>query len=134
MDLREIPEDSVISFPDGVPGLGDCRRFVLLRPDDLGPIVLLQSVEDEMVSLPLIPAAVVHAEYKLHLETEDRDALEAEESDELAPLAVVILPGEGGVAACNLYAPIVVNFRSRKGRQILQGESDYPTVFPLGAA
>ena len=131
MGLREIPEESVIEFPDGVPGLGELRRFVLLRPDDLGPIVVLKSVEDERVSLPLVPAEAVHPGYELHLEEEARQALQVEATDDLAALAVVVLAGEGGVAACNLYAPIVVNFRSRIGRQVLQGESEYPMVFPL---
>ena len=133
MGLPEIPEESVIEFPDGVPGLGELRRFVLLRPDDLGPIVLLQSVEDEQVSLPLVPAEVVHPEYQLRLGDAELRAISAERTDELAALAVVVLSSESGVAACNLFAPIVVNFKARIGRQILQADSDYPMVFPLTA-
>lgn len=133
MDLPEIPEDSVIEFPDGVPGLGELRRFVVLRPDDLGPFVLLQSVENAEISLPLVPAQAVHQDYRLNLEEADRVALGAESDEGLAALAVVVLPSAGGAAACNLFAPIVVNFRKRLGRQVLQAESDYPTVFPLSA-
>ena len=134
MDLPEISPDSVIEFPDGVPGLGELRRFVVLRPDDVGPLVLLQSVEDREVSLPLVPAAAVHAEYRLNLDAADLEALGADSSAGLAALAVVILPGAGGAAACNLFAPIVVNFEKRLGRQVLQAGSEYPTVFPLVGA
>ena len=29
-DPNEIPEDKVILFDEGIPGLPDCRRFVIL--------------------------------------------------------------------------------------------------------
>ena len=45
--------------------------------------------------------------------------------------AVLVLPGEDLPPNCNLFAPIVVNVATRKAKQVLQLDSDYPTAFPL---
>ncbi len=131
MDADGIPADSIITFPDGLPGLGELRRFVLQRPDDCAPIVLLQSVENELVSLPLIPAASVRADYRLEVDDDDLRRLEAKRAAELTALVVLVLAGGSGVATCNLFAPIVVNPQARLGRQVLQTGSDYPSSCPL---
>src|SRR5712691_2327630 len=50
-DAEEIPEDKVILFEEGIPGLPDCRRFVIL---DLAPdsaFQVLQSVDTPDVSM-----------------------------------------------------------------------------------
>jgi flagellar assembly factor FliW len=46
---------------------------------------------------------------------------------------VLVLPGADHPPTCNLLAPIVINTRTLVAKQILQVESDYPSVFPLTA-
>lgn len=125
------PAESVIEFPKGLPGLGELTRFVLLEPDGLGPIVLLQSLDDEHVSLALAPTASVHPEYELRLGPAELDVLGAATVDELASFAVLTLPGDGRPAACNLAAPVVLNPVKRLGAQVLQTWNTYPTVHRL---
>ena len=40
-------------------------------------------------------------------------------------------PAATSPPACNLMAPIVMNPKNRLAKQVLQIESDYPSVFPL---
>lgn len=126
-----VPAESVIEFPEGLPGLGELRRFVLLEPDGLGPIVLLQSLDDEHVSLPLAPTGSVFPEYELRMGPRELSALGAETVGELATFAVLTLPGGDRPAACNLAAPVVLNPTKRLGAQVLQTWSDYPTFHEL---
>jgi len=128
---QPAPEESVIDFPGGLPGFGELTRFVLLEPDGLGPIVLLQSLDDEHMSLPLAPTASVHPEYELRLGAAELEALGAERVEELASFAVLTLPGDGRPAACNLAAPVVLNPAKRLGAQVLQTWSSYPTFHQL---
>ncbi len=135
MSLPEnIPESAVVTFPDGVPGLADAKRFLILRPDGLDPIVMLQSVDAPDVSLPAIPMHAVRADYRLCMPDGDRRAIEMAETMtevDLVCLAVLILPGENHPPACNLAAPIVINPNNRLARQVLQVESEYPALYPL---
>lgn len=130
-----IPESAVITFPDGLPGLGDSHRFLILQPEGLDPIVLLQSVEQENLSLPAAPAFSVRPDYQLRISDVDRVQLAVEPEvpeSELVCLIVLIL-SEGGQTSCNLAAPIVINPKNRLARQVMQLENDYPALCSLGS-
>ena len=140
--LGDIADESIITFPEGLPGLDDCKRFVILRPEGIEPILLFQHVGDEDLSLPVIPVKAVREDYQLHLSHGDRKLLGFPDEPGLpenAPclpenalcLAVLVLPGEDLPPNCNLFAPIVVNVATRQAKQVLQLDSDYPTAFPL---
>lgn len=132
--LDDIPEEGVITFPEGVPGLTASTRFVILRPEDMDPILVLQNVEDENVSLPLIPVHAVVGDYRLKLSSRDRDMLGLSSGADLSGLlclAVLILAGASRPAACNLFAPLVVNPATRLAKQVAQLSSDYPSLHSL---
>jgi len=134
---NHVPPESVVTFPEGIPGLSGKQGFVILRSDEMEPIAVLQSVEDEHVSLPVIPVHAVAEDYRLTLTEDDRAALEASPDQDLASfvcLAVLILPAAETPAACNLLAPIVINPASMRGKQVLQVESGYSALQPLEAS
>jgi len=133
--LEDIPEEGVITFPEGVPGLTSSTRFVIMRPEDMDPILVLQNVEDENVSLPLIPVHAVIRDYSLKLSGRDREVLglsSGAEQSRLLCLAVLILPGARRPAACNLFAPLVINPATLLAKQVAQLSSDYPSLHSLG--
>lgn len=128
--------EAVITFAEGVPGLPEFRRFVVVRPEGLEPIVLLQSVDDEHLTLPALPVGSVIENYRLQVDDSDRHELELDgdaDTSKLVCLAVLTLPGEQNPPAVNLFAPIVINPENRRARQVLQLASGYPSVYPLGA-
>ena len=133
--LGDIADESIVTFPEGLPGLDDCKRFVILRPEGIEPILLFQHVGDEDLSLPVIPVQAVREDYQLHLSAGDRKLLgfpqEPGMPENALCLAVLVLPGGDLAPNCNLFAPIVVNVATRQAKQVLQLDSDYPTASPL---
>ena len=133
--LADIADESIVTFPEGLPGLDDCKRFVILRPEGIEPILLFQYVEDENLSLPVIPVSAVRDDYQFQISSGDRELLGFPDGLDISEtalcLAVLVLPGEDLPPNCNLFAPIVVNVATRKAKQVLQLDSDYPTAFPL---
>ncbi len=134
-ELLELPENSVITFPEGLPGFEDSRKFVLLQPEELAPLFLFQSVTEEHVSVPVVPVQMMVKDYRLHVGSEDRDILELTEDPRVGEnvfcLVVIILSREKQPPTYNLFAPIVINAATRRGKQIMQIDSDYPSVLPL---
>jgi flagellar assembly factor FliW len=131
----ELPAGSVVFFPEGLPGFETARRFVLLEHGECEPVLLLQNVENDALSLPLIPAQFVDPAYQLQVESGDRELLGFSEPPQLGSavcLLVLILAGKGTAPRCNLFAPIVINPASMRGKQVMQIGSSYPSVFPLG--
>lgn len=134
VDRLEAPPESVITIPGGLPGLSAMEQVVLIEPEDLAPILLLQSLQDKELSLPVIPAHAVVADYQPTLDVLDRQALglnDDEPDPSLLQLVVVVVDSLEGAAACNLFAPIIIHPDKRIGRQCLQLGSDFPSLFRL---
>lgn len=131
-------ENAIIEFPEGLPGFGDQRHFVLLRPPGLHPVLLLENISEKSASLAVVAVEAVDQTYKLTMTPEDRELLGLNTTPELAKnvlcLAVIILAGQGKAPTCNLLAPIVINPANRRAKQIVQMESDYSIAHPLTGA
>jgi flagellar assembly factor FliW len=130
--LGEIPDSAVLTFSRGLPGL-DAHEFVILKPDGLEPIVLLQSVDNPDIGLPVIPCRSVIAGYEVQLEEGDLDELAiADQGDppSLLYLAVLLMGSDSG-PYCNLAAPIVINAANNRGCQVAGVGSSYATLHPL---
>lgn len=134
MESREhIPESAVVVFHDGLPGV-DGREFVILKPDGLEPIVLLQSLDEPSVGIPAIPCASVIQGYQIDMEQLDRDGLGlvSDEGDpELLYLAVLLVDGHENGPCCNLAAPIVINPSNNRGRQVTRLDGAYGALHPI---
>jgi flagellar assembly factor FliW len=130
-----LPEGSVLSFPEGLPGFETARQFVLLRHEEFEPMLLLQNVEDNTLSVPVIPAQFVDSDYKLQVPASDAELLGFAEPPRLGGdvvcLLVLVLAGQGGAPKCNLFAPIVINPANLRAKQIMQIGSSYSSLFPL---
>ena len=127
--------DTEIRFPEGLPGFESYGPFVLVHSEEYAPVHFLQAVADGDVSLPVLPVQSVDPDYHLSLTTQDRDLLELENEarlgEDIVCLTVLVLSGGDKPPACNLMAPIVMNPKNRLAKQVVQIESDYPSVFPL---
>ena len=121
----------VISFPLGVPGFEQCRRFVMLDTEEWAPLRYLHAV-DEPVSFLVIDPRLVMPGYRCVLSQTDLVRLGATEQDVLLWLAIVSVD-ESGNAFANLRAPIVVNPGRMLGFQVMPHNSLYPLRHPLAS-
>ena len=133
MELQgNIPDSAVLTFGRGLPGL-DAHQFVILKPDGLEPIVMLESVDNPGIGLPAIPCRSVIAGYEVQLDEDDRAELAITDEDvepSLLYLAVLLIGTDSG-PYCNLAAPIVINAANNRGCQVGGVDSPYSTLHPL---
>ncbi len=127
----EIDPDTVISFPDGLPGFPDVRGITLIKVSDEQPFYWLQDVDrGDLAFLAVVPWEYF-PEYELALTDEDESALEVEDPADLLVLALVTVDRDVPLVTANLLGPIVINQGKRLARQtVLLG--DYSTRTPLG--
>lgn len=138
------PADSeaIVHFPEGLPGLEDTKHCRILRQEDLDPILLLQDTDHSEVCLPVVLAKAMWPDYEVGIGDEDMELLGASESDleQLLCLAVITFgtfgaeSGEEPTASCNLFAPIVIHPGTRRAKQIMQLDSDYPSAMRVAAS
>lgn len=123
----------VLTFPNGVPGLGGADRFALVSLDEAGLVYSLRSVDEPALRLLVVPPGPYVPDYAPEID-DDAVALLGLESAEDALLLLVLTPGEtAATATVNLLAPIVVNLRTRVAAQVVLAGTDLPVRAPLAA-
>jgi flagellar assembly factor FliW len=142
----EVDETKVLTFPHGLLGFDDMRRFALVETHDSGFYFWLQSLDDPgLAFLTAVPWPFFPG-YEFELPDADRDALGLVEPDDGAdddnPTMVLCLLTVDSAAAddpsheitANLLGPLVINTASRMGRQVVLVDGDFTTRAPLVAA
>jgi len=79
----------------------------------------------------IVDVHLFNPEFQVEISNEGLAELEIGQTDPVLILAVVTIPsGRPEQATANLRAPLVVNLRTRKGKQLILNES-LPLRFPL---
>lgn len=126
-----VPRDTLILFPQGIFGFAGERNFVLLPAAREG-VYWIQDVNDGGLALLLVDPFKFFPDYAADLNTEGHRIIDADDSSEMAVLAVVTLPRENSMGCTvNLQGPIIINFTSRKACQVILDEDGYGTKCPI---
>ena len=126
-----VDAGQVITFPLGLPGFEQCRKFVVVDSEEWAPLRHLHAVEAP-VSFLVVDPRIVMPGYRCVLSQTDLVRLGAAESDVLLWLAIVTVD-ESGNAWANLRAPIVVNPGRMLGYQVMPHNSLYPLRHTLAS-
>ncbi|MBD0384180.1 flagellar assembly protein FliW [Paenibacillus sedimenti] len=129
----EIQEDQIIHFPSGMPGFEDYSRFVLLHLDDEIPFSYLQSVDDGNISFIIANPFTFYPEYEFELSQIAKDELDIKSEEDVMVFGIITVhqqSGDGEITM-NLLAPIVMNPKLRKAKQVVLHDTAYKTKHKL---
>ncbi len=116
-------------FPHGLPGLEDFRLFYVEPIPGNRLFCLLQSMEEEEVGLILVDPFPFFSDYNVDLlETDKRDLRLSSEKDMVIFTTVTV---EGEQLCTNLAAPILINLKSKRGKQIVISQRTGQMRMPL---
>lgn len=124
-------ESEVLTFPWGLPGFGSLRRFLALNLEGQQNFVWLQSLDDVNVALPTADPWSIFGDYAPHLPPYAMSSLDLKRPEDFATLCVVVVSPGAVEMTMNLLAPIVVNLRTRIGRQITLETGGYSVRTPI---
>lgn len=127
----EYEENSVITFYKGIPGFNELKKFVLINLDEYEPFKLLQSIEDDEISLIVVSPYEFFDEYEIKLNDETIKNLNIKSSEEVLILTTVTLNSDVKKITTNLQGPIILNTSNNFGEQIVLDDSKYKVKSPL---
>ncbi len=130
----EVPEEKILCFDEGVPGFPQLRRFAMLEFEDVKPFSYLQSLDDPPIALLVVNPFLIHPSYRFELGETDARSLQAQKLDDVSVFVVATIPENTSDATINLMAPVLINEKSRRGRQVILLDSHYAVRHPLFAA
>jgi len=118
-------QDEVIEFPWGIPGFSKLHQFVALSLDEQPNFVWLQSLDDLNVALPTADPWSVFPDYDPKVPPYAKTVLAIGSPQDVAILCVVVVTKGAEEMYMNLLAPVVVNMKTRRGRQVTLEGAEY---------
>jgi flagellar assembly factor FliW len=115
----------VIAFPWGLPGFPEMHRWLILSLDSQPAYLWLQSLDDPKLALPAADPWMVFEKYDPKLPSYAFAALEIADPEDFTLLCVVVVSPGAEEMTMNLMAPIMVNLKSRRARQVVLDGSRY---------
>lgn len=124
-------ETEVFEFPWGLPGFAHLRRFLALSLREQQNFIWLQSLDDLSFALPTADPWSIFPDYDPKMPAYATSALDLQKPDDFTILGVVVVSKDAAEMTMNLLAPVVVNLKTRRGRQIMLENPNYPVRQPI---
>jgi flagellar assembly factor FliW len=121
-------EKDVITFPEGLIGLPNLRRMVIVRQAEIEPLMWLVSL-DEAAAFVVADARALFPGYA---PAPPADSIIGDDS--LVVLATVLISPQWEASTINLRAPLFVSAATMLGAQVILGDDSYSVGEPLPLA
>ncbi|MFP4113350.1 MAG: flagellar assembly protein FliW [Spirochaetota bacterium] len=122
----EVSERQVITFPVGIFGFEELRRYALLDAAQEG-FYWLQSLDDPAIAFIMLNPYDLRPDYVLDVADEDLEAIEYESDEDVLAFAIVTIPEDETKISANLQGPIVINRVKQLGRQAISLDQTWKT-------
>lgn len=130
--MIEIDEKEFIYFPEGIPGLENSKKFVLIGNNSGEEVFFwLQSVDTPELCFVVTDPFMVYDGYGIDLEDDDVSLLQIADANKVLTLAIVIIPEKIDEIRVNLKAPILINVEKKLGKQVIQKNENLPIRYYL---
>ena len=125
----EIAEDRVITFPKGLLGFSEQKKYCLFEPAEDACFFWLQSLEDPALAFVVTDPSQFVGAYSVPIRPEQMTELGLEKLDD-AQVFVVVNKVDQNLTG-NLQGPLVINTANRLGEQFVLAERKWTTRHTL---
>lgn len=121
----EAGEDRIIHFTVGMPGFCHLYRYVLVEQREQLPFRWLQAVDDPGLAFLVIRPEEFLPSYEPPVPEAELQGLGLESLQEAEVYCLVAVPEDPRQMTANLRAPVLINPKNRKARQVILADGGY---------
>ncbi len=126
-----IEKENIINFENGMLGFEDLNQFVMVNIEECLPFEWLVSVKDPSVAFPILNPMPFFTDYDPMKSIGDLSSLGTKDTKKIEVFCTVTLGNSPSDVTINLKGPILVNMKSKKGKQFVLTEDYYSLRHPL---
>jgi flagellar assembly factor FliW len=127
-----VSEDQIITFPSGLPGFPNFRRYALLHDHLKLPFYCLQCVDNPSLAFLVTEPATLVPDYRPKNGANDLKELRVASLDDLQMLVTLTIPpGRPGEMTANLMSPLLINPALGLGKQVVVDKPQYSHQHPV---
>lgn len=120
-----------IIFEKGIPGFEEYKEFELNDIEGNKNLKMITSKEDSNIGFVSISPFKVKADYEIDLNEEIISELNIEAPEDVLLLNIITLGKTLESSTVNLKAPIIINIKNNKGKQLILQDDKYKIKEPL---
>jgi flagellar assembly factor FliW len=129
----EFDKEKILTFAEGLPGFWEAKEFILVPHSENSPLKWLQCLEIPELAFAVLDPWLLFNDYKPVFHPYDLESLEMENSsdEDLIIVTILTIPEDTQGMTANLKAPIIINAKSNKAKQVVLLSDDYLIKQPL---
>lgn len=120
--LLEIDEKEIFTFPDGLLGFEDVKKFTILTMKEYEPFQWLVAVTDSELTFPIVSPVLIYPDYSPVVTVDQTSQIGKYSDEDLLMYLIVTINSEDKKATANLRGPVILNLKTRKGVQVVLEE------------
>jgi flagellar assembly factor FliW len=127
----DINQKEVLFFEKGIPGFQDEKQFIILPLSDDQTFSVLQSLESEYLAFVIANPFLFKKEYDFEIEDSVVEDLEIQSNNDVQVYTILTVQDTFEKTTANLQAPIIINIKNNKAKQVILNKGDYQTKHPI---
>lgn len=127
---KEITEEQIISFPDGIYAFEDAKRFALIAPKENEYPMWLQCIDNLRPCFIVFDPYIFCEDYNFSLNDGEKSILGIKDSSNIKVLCIANVPEDFRDTTVNMKSPIVINMDNRTAMQVIL-QHNYPYRQPI---
>lgn len=120
-----------IFFEQGIPGLEKYKKFEISQIDGNDRFRMITSTQDSNIGFVAISPFEIKKDYEIDLNDEVIKELDIDSPKDVLLLNLITLGKTLEKSTVNLKAPIIINIKNNKGKQLILQEDKYNIKEPL---
>lgn len=123
--------DKLVSLPKGLIGFPGLKNFVILECGEDSPFMWFHSLDEPSIAFMVMDPLLIKPDYRVSIKERDVADIGEPKGSDLVLLAIATIKDGHPKVTVNLRAPIIINIKTMKGKQILLENSGHPVRYPV---
>lgn len=120
-----------ILFEKGIPGFESYKNFTINKVEENEKFYMIISKEDSNIGFVSISPFEIKNDYEIDLNDEFIEELNIKNPEDVLVLCLITLGKTLKESTVNLKAPIIINIKNNKGKQLILQDDKYKIKEPL---
>lgn len=128
----EINEEGIITFEEGVPGFKDAKKFIIIQnPNQELPFNWLQGIDKSNLTFVIVNPFLFKNDYEFDIPQKTIEDLSIESKEDVFISCIVTVPENIADTTMNMKAPVIINTKCKKGKQIVLDTDKYEIKYKI---
>lgn len=124
--MIQVRPDQVVHLNPGLLGFSQYHRYVLIEQPREAPFLWLQCLDNPDLAFVVIDPLCLVADYQPAQLARVLEEMKPERPEDIKILVILTIPpGRPKEMTANLMGPVVINLRTRQGRQVVVEDPHY---------